>query len=85
MLRGREGEFFDALVIGKGRDRIAVQLAGLPIVVRLNQNGGNLEEPKFGERLRLRLDGVDLERRAVQFSRASRLQSPPLPSAQGVL
>lgn len=76
MLRGHEGEVFDALVIeGGNRGRITAQLAKLPVVVRVNGNGGVLDEPKFGERLRLRLDRIDLAGRKAQFTPVSGLQS----------
>lgn len=77
MLREREGELFDARVIEAGnKDRITAQLAKLPVVVRLNRNGGQGEAPKFGDQLRLRLDRIDLAGRRAQFSPASR---PPAP------
>jgi exoribonuclease R len=74
ILCGREGELFDALVI-EGGNRITVQLAKLPVVVRLNGDGGVLDEPKFGEHLRLRLDRVDLPGRKAQFTPVNRLPS----------
>lgn len=76
MLGGREGEVFDALVIeGGNKGRITAQLAKLPVVVRVNGNNGLLDEPKFGERLRLRLDRIDLAGRKAQFTPVNRLQS----------
>ncbi len=47
ILRGREGKLFDALVIeGGDGNRITVQLAKLPVMVRLNKNSGVLDEPR---------------------------------------
>lgn len=84
MLSGREGELFDALVIETGnRDRITVQLARLPILVRLNGNDGQPEKPKFGEQVCLRLDQVDLSSRKAQFNLVSPPPSSPLRSADG--
>lgn len=77
MLRDREGELFDALVIDAAvGNRITAQLAKLPVVVRLNWNGGVMGEMKFGEQVRLRLDRVDLPSRRAQFSAVSRVPSP---------
>jgi len=68
MLRGREGELFDARVIDEGdRGRITAQLAKLPVVVRLNENSDWPRKVRYGEHLRLRLDHIDLEARKAQF------------------
>ncbi len=75
MLRGREGEVFDALVLeGGNKGRITAQLAKLPVVVRVDGNGAALNEPKFGERLQLRLDRIDLTDRKAQFTAVSRIE-----------
>jgi exoribonuclease R len=69
MLRGREGELFNALVIdADDKGRVTAQLAKLPVVVRVNGNGVELHDAKFGEHVRLRLDRIDLPGRKVQFS-----------------
>jgi len=69
MLRGREGELFNALVIdADDKGRVTAQLAKLPVVVRVNGNVGELHDAKFGEHVRLRLDRIDLPGRKVQFS-----------------
>jgi exoribonuclease R len=65
MLRGREGETFDAAVIATGNGRITVQLAALPVLAKLGGSDG-----MQGERLRLRLDDVDTENGRLRFSRA---------------
>lgn len=77
ILRGREGEVFDALVIGGGNgDRLTAQLAHLPVMVRLNGTDGIPDDLKFGDHLRLRLDRVDLPGRKAQFTPVDHLPPP---------
>jgi exoribonuclease R len=65
-LSGREGEIFDAVVIDEGEWGVEVQIARPAVVARVE---ARRVDP--GDGLRVRLIGVDVERREIRFERVS--------------
>lgn len=66
VLSGRIGERFTAHVTDLGENGARIQLCDLPVVARV---GAHRVTP--GERIEVRLEAVDPERRALQFERVS--------------
>ncbi|KQN24731.1 RNB domain-containing ribonuclease [Sphingomonas sp. Leaf38] len=66
LLSGREGEVFAATVVDADERGARIQLANVPVVVRL---GGNGHKP--GDTLDVALSDVDVTRRTIKFVAAS--------------
>ncbi len=66
LLSGREGEVFSATVVDADERGARIQLANVPVVVRL---GGNGHKP--GDTLDVLLSDVDVTRRTIKFVAAS--------------
>ncbi len=64
MLRGREGEAFEAVVTDEDERGVRIQLCGLPVVARVV---AHKVEP--GDRLRVTLVAADLANRSLTFQR----------------
>lgn len=64
ILRGREGEAFDAVVTDIDARGARIQLCDLPVVTRIDVDGLGI-----GAGLRVRLNAVDLERGQASFAR----------------
>ena len=66
MLKGREGEAFEAVVTDEDERGVRIQLCGLPIVARVV---AHKVEP--GERLRVTLIAADPAKRTLSFQRVA--------------
>jgi exoribonuclease R len=66
LLTGRIGEQFDAVVTDLGETGARIQFCDLPVVARVDAHS-----VVPGKRLRVRLDGIDAERRALVLTRVS--------------
>ncbi len=66
MLRGREGETFDAVVTDFVDHGVRVQLADLAVVANVNASG-----LRQGDRLKLRLVSADPDQRRIVFEPAT--------------
>jgi exoribonuclease R len=66
ILKGQEGESFDAVVVDDDDDGTRIQLLDIAVVAKVKAHG---VEP--GDRLRVKLIATDVEKRTVQFDRAS--------------
>ena len=64
LIRSRVGDQFDAIVTGASPKGIYVRVNAPPIEGRLMQGGGGLD---VGDRLRVRLSGVDVDRGFIDF------------------
>jgi len=63
-IRSRVGDVFDAIVTGASPKGIYVRVGAPPIEGRLMEGGDGLD---VGDRLRVRLDGVDVDRGFIDF------------------
>ena len=66
MLKGREGQLFDAVVTDLDERGARIQLKGLPVLARVDAN--NVEP---GSEIRVVLAGADTDRRALAFKRVA--------------
>ncbi|MDJ0771335.1 MAG: RNB domain-containing ribonuclease [Ilumatobacter sp.] len=66
VLRGREGDIFDAVVVDEGDWGVEVQIADPAVLVRI---AARRVDP--GDDVRVRLTSVDVDRRTVEFERVS--------------
>jgi len=65
-MHGREGEIFNAVVIDDDEDATRIQLCELAVVAKVQTHG-----VRPGDRLRVKLSAVDVQRRSVGFERVS--------------
>lgn len=73
MLHGREGEAFPAIVTDIDGDSARVHLEGLPVVARARAPGA-----VPGDRIALRLDSADPDRRTLSFSTEAAQDKNPI-------
>lgn len=66
ILRGHEGESFDAVVVDDDEDGTRIQLCDVAVVAKVHARG-----LRPGDDLRVKLLSTDLEHRTVQFQRVS--------------
>jgi len=66
ILRGHEGESFDAVVVDDDDDGTRIQLLDVAVVAKVKAHG---VEP--GDNLRVKLVATDVDKRTVQFERVS--------------
>lgn len=66
VLRGREGQIFDAVVVDENQYGVEVQIADPAVMVRV---AAKRVDP--GDEIRIRLTSVDVERRSIEFERVS--------------
>jgi exoribonuclease R len=66
ILKGHEGESFDAVVVDDDEDGTRIQLLDVAVVAKVKAHG---VEP--GDRLRVKLVAADVDKRTVQFERVS--------------
>ena len=66
IMRGHEGESFDAVVVDDDEDGTRIQLLEVAVVAKVKAHG---VEP--GDQLRVKLVATDVDRRAVRFERVS--------------
>jgi ribonuclease R len=72
LLEGRIGEQFDALVTGASTKGTWVRLVDMPVEGMLVRGSGGVD---VGDRLRVRLASVDVERGYIDFGRSGRARS----------
>ena len=66
IMRGHEGDSFDAVVVDDDDDGTRIQLLGIAVVAKVRANSVSP-----GDQLRVKLVATDVEKRTVQFERVS--------------